>query len=100
MKEAKSIASDLWSSGVIRPTHGAAHLPMSPSRQGRPVSSARRYTPSEQLRIGKALSMRSTVSRIAQTFVYGPKYRASLMFRFRVIITRGTRSPSVTARYG
>src|SRR5450830_1451698 len=55
---------------------------------------------SEQLRIGKALSMRSTVSRMAHTLVYGPKYRAPLSARFRVTSTRGTVSPSVIARYG
>jgi hypothetical protein len=41
MNAAKSTAIDLCSSGVTRPTHGAAHLPMSPSRQGRPVCFAR-----------------------------------------------------------
>mgnify|MGYP003676809039 CR=1 FL=1 len=37
------------------------------------------------------------VSRTAQTFVYGPKYRAPSMPRVRVTMTRGTLSPRVMA---
>ena len=59
---------------------------------------ARWYTESEHDRIGKAFSIKSTVSRTAHTFVYGPKYRAPASFRFRVIMTRGTRSARVIAR--
>ena len=46
------------------------------------------------------MSIRSSVSRIAHTFVYGPKYFAPFSFRLRVIRTRGTSSPSVIARCG
>ncbi len=71
---------------------------MSPSRHGRPVSWARRYVEAVQLRIGNTLSIRSRVSLIAHTFVYGPKYFAPAMCLFRVMKTRGTSSPIVTAR--
>ena len=64
------------------------------------MSSARRYVVSEQLRTGNTLSIRSSVSRIAHTFVYGPKYFAPFSLRLRVMSTRGTSSPSVIARYG
>lgn len=46
---------------------------MYPSRQGRPVRAAFLKTPAEQVRTGKTRSIRSTVSRIAQAWPYGPK---------------------------
>lgn len=52
--------------GVTRPTQGAEHLSMYPSRQGRPICPARLKTPAEQVRTGKTRSSRSTVSRMAQ----------------------------------
>ena len=73
MKSQKSSAIARCSSGVTRPTQGAEHLPMSPSRQGRPIRAERRNTPGEQVRTGNTRSSRSTVSRIAQACEYGPK---------------------------
>ena len=54
---------------VTSPTQGAAHLPMKPSRQGRPARSARRYTPALQERMENTRSIRSRVSRMAHTCV-------------------------------
>ena len=73
MKAQKSSASTWWSSGLIRPTQGAEHFSMYPSRHGRPCRPARLNTPAEQVRTGKTRSSRSTVSRIAQACAYGPK---------------------------
>ena len=73
MKSQKSWASCWWSSGEIRPTHGAEHLSMYPSRHGRPCWWARLNTPAEQVRTGNTRSSRSTVSRMAHACAYGPK---------------------------
>ena len=73
MNDMKSLTIARCSSALTRPTHGAAHLPMSPSRQGRPTALARRKTPALHDRIGNTRSKVSTVSRIAQACPYGPK---------------------------
>ena len=100
MKARKSLTIARCSSGLTRPTHGAAHLPMSPSRQGRPIAAARRNTPAEHERIGNTRSRVSTVSRIAQAWPYGPKYRTPLRCAPRMTVTRGNSSPTVTASQG
>ena len=69
MKSQKSSASSRCSSSLIRFTHGAEHLPMYPSRHGRPICPARLNTPPEQVRTGKTRSSVSTVSLIAQAWV-------------------------------
>ncbi len=84
MKSLNSSASSRCSSGVTRPTQGAEHLPMYPSRQGRPIWWERLNTPAEQVRTGKTRSSRSTVSRIAQACAYGPKYRTPLRLGPRI----------------
>ncbi|OUE09252.1 hypothetical protein CMsap09_09925 [Clavibacter michiganensis] len=89
MKLTKSSAISRCSSSETRPTQGAAQRPMSPSRHGRLVCRARLNVLSEQERMGNTLSMWSTVSRIAHTFVYGPKYLAPRILRLRVTMTRG-----------
>ena len=61
---------------------------------------ARLYCASLQVRIGKTFSIRSMVSRTAQTFGYGPKYFAPRIRRLRVTMTRGASSARVTARNG
>ena len=73
MNARKSSTIARCSSALTRPTHGAAHLPMSPSRHGRPTALDRRKTPALQERIGNTRSRVSTVSRIAQAWPYGPK---------------------------
>ena len=73
MKPMKSSTISRCSSGETRPTHGAAHLPMSPSRHGRPLVRALRNVPAEHERIGKTRSRVSTVSRMAHACEYGPK---------------------------
>ena len=57
-------------------------------------------TPAEQVRTGKTRSSRSTVSRMAQAWPYGPKYRTPFFFWPRMTWTRGNSSFIVTARYG
>src|ERR1035441_11088400 len=42
----------------------------------------------------------STVSRMAQAWLYGPKYLVPLRLAPRITWTRGYSSPIVTARYG
>ena len=100
MKSQNCSASSRCSATEISPTQGAAHLPMKPSRQGRPERSARRYTPALHDRMENTRSIRSRVSRIAHTCVYGPKTRSPLRGVRRVMCTRGTSSPMVTTRYG
>ena len=51
---------------LTRPTHGAEHLPMYPSRHGRPIWPERLNTPAQQVRTGNTRSSVSTVSRMAQ----------------------------------
>ncbi len=73
MKSQKSSASSRCSCSLTRPTQGAEHLPMYPSRQGRPIWPDRLNTPAEQVRTGNTRSRVSTVSRMAQACEYGPK---------------------------
>ena len=73
MKSQNCSASARCSSGLTRPTQGAEHLSMYPSRQGRPDCFALRNTPAEQVRTGNTRSIRSTVSRMAHAWAYGPK---------------------------
>ncbi len=68
MNARKSLTISRCSSASTRPTHGAAHLPMSPSRHGRPIALERRNTPAEHDRIGNTRSSVSTVSRIAHAW--------------------------------
>ena len=89
-----------WSASLIRPTQGAEHLPMEASRHGLPVRRALLNTPSEHVRTGKVLSSLSRLCRRSHTFAYGPKYLVSRRFLLRVTHTRGTLSPTETARYG
>ena len=100
MKSQKSWASARCSSGEIRPTHGAEHLPMYPNRHGRSWAWARLNTPAEQVRTGNTRSMRSTVSRMALAGWKGPKYFTPGRLSPRMTCTRGNRSFMVTARYG
>ena len=100
MNELKSSTMRRCSSGLTRPTHGAEHLPMYPNRHGRPICALRRKTPAEQERIGKTLSSRSTVSRIAQACEYGPKYRTPFFLGPRPTMTRGKSSLTVIASHG
>ena len=46
--------------------HGAEHLSMYPSRQGRSICLCRLKTPAEQVRAGNTRVSRSSVSRMAQ----------------------------------
>ncbi len=87
-------------SGVTSPVHGAEHLPMYPSRQGRPICRCRLNTPLLQDRIGNTRSSRSTVSRIAHAWLYGPKYFTPFFFAPRPTITRGISSSIVIASHG
>ena len=56
MNARKSSTIARCSSALTRPTHGAAHLPMSPSRHGRPTALARRNTPALHERMGNTRS--------------------------------------------
>ena len=98
MKSQKSSARARCSSALIRLTHGAEHLPMYPSRQGRPIWPDRLNTPAEQVRTGNTRSSVSTVSRMAQAWLYGPKYLVPFRLAPRMTMTRGYSSPMVTAR--
>src|SRR4051794_20363948 len=73
---------------------------MYPSRQGRPIWRCRLNTPLLHERIGNTRSSRSTVSRIAQAWLYGPKYRIPFFFWPRPTITRGYSSSRVIASHG
>ena len=53
-----------------------------------------------QVRTGKTRVSASSVSRIAQAWPYGPKYRTFLRFVPRMTCARGHVSPTVSARYG
>jgi hypothetical protein len=57
-------------------------------------------TPLLQDLIGKTLSSRSTVSRIAQAWEYGPKYFTPFFLAPRPTMTRGNSSLRVTASQG
>ena len=69
MKSQNSSARLRCPASLMRPTHGAEHLPMYPSRHGRPIWPARLNTPPEQVRTGKTRSSVSTVSLIAQAWL-------------------------------
>ncbi len=66
---------------------------MYPRRQGRPVRAAFLNTPDVQVRTGKTRRRRSTVSRMAHAWAYGPKYRVPFCFWPRMTCTRGTPRP-------
>ena len=69
MNAHRSSARARWAAGVMRPTQGALHLSMYPSRHGLPELRALRNTPMEQERTGKTRRRRSMVSRIAHAWV-------------------------------
>src|SRR5699024_5410555 len=100
MKSANCPASSRWSSTEMSPTQGAAHLPMNPSRQGRPERSARRYTPGGRERVGEDRSVRSGGARVAAPCGDGAEVRSPLGGGRRVMVARGTFSPMVITRYG
>src|SRR4051794_6187107 len=54
----------------------------------------------EKVRTGNTLVKAASVSRNAQAWPYGPKYRTPLRFVPRSTCARGHRSPTVRARYG
>ena len=100
MKPTRSLARSKCSCSVTLETHGAEHLPMSASKQGRFVRLAVANTPKEQDRTGKAFSKVSIVCLSAHAWVYGPKYLTPFSSRFLVTKTRGTLSDRDTAKYG
>ena len=66
---AAAIPYAAWS---ISPTQGPAHFSMWNSRHGRPMRAWWLYLCCEHVRIGNVRSSRSSVSRMAYAWPYGP----------------------------